>query len=126
METLGDRLKVARKRKKFTQMDLTAATGVSQQVISFIEVGQTNSTPDIFKLADALQVNPKWLATGEGVMTYDDSSMTDEEKIFLQLLRSLTTKQKNDALAYFKEFEQQNRVLFDELSKLPINQAFDK
>ncbi len=125
METLGFRLKLARKNKGFSQRELSKHSGVSQQLISLLESGKNETTSEVFNLATALDVSPEWLGTGNGDMNAnvgDNTVVTKEEKTFLQLLRSLTTKQKNDALAYFKEFEQQNRSLFDELSKLPINQ----
>lgn len=125
METLGFRLKLARKNKGFSQRELSKHSGVSQQLISLLESGKNETTSEVFNLATALDVSPEWLGTGNGDMNAnigDNTTVTKEEKTFLQLLRSLTAKQKNDALAYFKEFEQQNRSLFDELSKLPINQ----
>jgi transcriptional regulator with XRE-family HTH domain len=119
-------LKLARKNKGFSQRELSKHSGVSQQLISLLESGKNETTSEVFNLATALDVSSEWLGTGNGDMNAnvgDNTTVTKEEKTFLQLLRSLTTKQKNDALAYFKEFEQQNRSLFDELSKLPINQG---
>lgn len=60
----GERLRAARKYKKWSQEKLALISGVGQGSISKIERGdQETSTFDI-ELADALNVSPNWLKTG--------------------------------------------------------------
>jgi phage repressor protein C with HTH and peptisase S24 domain len=61
----GERLRLARKNKNYSQTELAAESGVGQGTISKIERGdQETSTFDI-ELAHALDVDPMWLKTGE-------------------------------------------------------------
>ena len=55
MSSFGDRLKAERKRKKFSQIELSKKSGVSQQTISAIESGRNSpSEQTILMLAAAL------------------------------------------------------------------------
>lgn len=63
---LGQRLKLARESKQLAQAALARQSGVSQQLISRLESGKVESTTEIFSLADALGVDARWLATGQG------------------------------------------------------------
>ncbi|WP_083970490.1 S24 family peptidase [Halomonas sp. S2151] len=65
---LKDRLKQARKARKMSQVRLAEATGLDQTTISNLETGKVSSTSRIVQLAHALQVSPRWLATGDGSM----------------------------------------------------------
>ncbi|TAN48937.1 MAG: helix-turn-helix domain-containing protein [Methylococcaceae bacterium] len=65
---LGQRLKLARETRQLTQATLAKLSGVSQQLISRLESRKVESTAEIFPLADALGVDARWLATGQGVM----------------------------------------------------------
>lgn len=49
------------------QRDIIAKTGLSQAAVNHICTGRVNTVqaPVIFKLAEALECDAKWLATGE-------------------------------------------------------------
>lgn len=66
METFGDRVREARKKRGMTQKQLASASGLSQTTISDIERGRNDSSADIVPLARALGVNAEWLADGRG------------------------------------------------------------
>ncbi len=68
MDTLGDRLKKARIKRKHTQVSLAQLSGVPQQTIQAIESQRVKETRHLMRLAKALHVNPEWLSTGEGEM----------------------------------------------------------
>lgn len=61
----GQRLKTARKRKGYSQNELAEITGVGQGSISKIERGDQESSTFDITLAEALDVHPKWLQSGE-------------------------------------------------------------
>ena len=65
MTTLGQRLKQARKNKKFSQKVLAERVGIKQQAVQRIERGDVKNTCYIVELAHALEVSPDWLATGK-------------------------------------------------------------
>ena len=95
-------------------------SGVSQQLISRIENEKIDSTNEVFSLADALGVNAKWLATGEGDMETEKKTSTDaseEEMRLLNLLRSLTKEQQRNVIASVEQTKQQNDNIIKELSE---------
>lgn len=64
--SLSQRLKQAREQAGFSQRELAKRSGLSQQLISKLENGLIESTSEAFALAEALQVDPRWLGTGKG------------------------------------------------------------
>lgn len=65
--SLAQRIKQAREQTHLSQRELAKRSGISQQLISKLENGLVESTSEIFKLAAALSVDPRWLATGEEI-----------------------------------------------------------
>lgn len=122
METLGQRIKLCRKEKRLSQHELAVACGVSQQLISFLENGKVESTTEIFNFAKVLGVHPHWLATGEGAMKYDDLIVATEDKTLLELLRRLSTQQKNDAITRFHKLISQNENVVKEYNERGFGQ----
>ena len=68
METLGTRLRKARKEKGLTQPELGKASGVSKSAISQWETGLTKSMEGstLLAVSKVLNVDPSWLITGDG------------------------------------------------------------
>lgn len=64
----ADRLRQARLLRGYTQAALARACGLSQGAIANYENKSRKTAKDIFKLADALRVNPIWLVQGVGPM----------------------------------------------------------
>ena len=68
MSTIGERLRRARKDRKVTQLELAARTGVAHSTVVRIERGQTRPRIEtVGKIAEALGVDPRWLAFGDGL-----------------------------------------------------------
>lgn len=66
---LASRLKQARKSKGYTQDALANAIGVSRGVISNIEYEKTEPQALVIRaICNVLQIDEKWLASGEGQM----------------------------------------------------------
>lgn len=68
MNTLASRLKKARNYARLTQAQLSERSGVKQQMISKLELGQSFETSKLVELAIACGVRPEWLATEQGEM----------------------------------------------------------
>lgn len=70
VQSLGLRLRNARKERKLSQVQLAKVTGLKQPSISELESGETKeiSGPTLIAISDALNVNPSWLVTGKGQM----------------------------------------------------------
>ncbi len=64
--SLAQRLKQSRAQAQISQRELAKRSGLSQQLISKLENGLVESTTEVFRLAEALRVDPRWLATGQG------------------------------------------------------------
>ncbi|MDN6322670.1 MAG: helix-turn-helix transcriptional regulator [Halomonas sp.] len=82
---LKDRLKQARKHRKMSQARLSEATGLDQTTISNLETGKVLSTSKLVQIADALDVDARWLATGAGSML-DAAISPDAELIDTEII----------------------------------------
>lgn len=67
MDTFAERLKYARQRAKMSQEELARRVGISKASVSKCEMGLTSDVymSTLFKMADAVQIDPRWLATGK-------------------------------------------------------------
>lgn len=70
IQTLGLRLKTARKLRNLSQVGLARAAGLKQPSISELESGETKeiSGPTLIAICTALNVRPAWLVTGKEPM----------------------------------------------------------
>lgn len=68
MKDFADRLLHARKLRQLSQSGLARAAGLSQGAIASYENRSRKGTTSIIRLAQALNVNPVWLDTGQGEM----------------------------------------------------------
>jgi transcriptional regulator with XRE-family HTH domain len=68
METLAQRLVARRHELGLNPVDLASAVGVSISAVLQWESGKTKNLKNeyLFSVADALNVAPRWLATGKG------------------------------------------------------------
>lgn len=66
MNTLGERVKYLRMSHHMSQMRLAAAAGCAQARIAEIESGRNITSKHTIRLANALDVDPMWLAEGSG------------------------------------------------------------
>ena len=66
--TLAERIAARRKELGLRQEDLADAAGVSKAAVSQWETGQTKDVKleHLFKIADKLKVQARWLALGQG------------------------------------------------------------
>ncbi|MBQ9721002.1 MAG: helix-turn-helix transcriptional regulator [Oscillospiraceae bacterium] len=95
MSTIGERIKLIRKEKKLTQVELGKLLGITGAGISYIESGGSQPTEAALKLICATyRVNYKWLTTGEGAMYQD---LPNEER-----LQAFVEQYAPDASPYFK------------------------
>ncbi|HFS6894444.1 TPA: XRE family transcriptional regulator [Morganella morganii] len=65
--TFTERLNLAMKMRGFTQSSLGDAVGMAQPSIWKLTSGRAHSSRKAVEIAHALNVDPVWLATGEGV-----------------------------------------------------------
>lgn len=74
MNTFADRLRYTRRLRGLTQAELAKAARVSQGAIGNYERGLRRSAQSIFKIAEALGVNARWLDQGTGPMEPDPTA----------------------------------------------------
>ncbi len=69
--TFAERLKYARQRAKMSQEELARRVNVSKATISKAEMGLTQDMMmnTLFAMADAMMIDPRWLATGKSPIT---------------------------------------------------------
>lgn len=85
MNSLGERLNYARKKKGYTQDSLAAAIGVSRGVIFNLEKNKTEpQTIVINAICNILKINKDWLVNGEGEME-DIHDATQSAKVLAEL-----------------------------------------
>lgn len=75
MNTLGTRIRSARKEAGLTQVELARKVHITQPTLSDLENGHTDSTSSLVELAMALGVRPEWLATGKGDRKLQDEGL---------------------------------------------------
>jgi len=68
VNTFGDRLRQARTLRRLTQKELAQACGLSQGAIGNYESNSRRQAKEVFRIAEALDVEPAWLAMGTGPM----------------------------------------------------------
>lgn len=81
MQEFKDRLKIARKNAKMTQVELAKAVKTSQGSISDLESGRNKTSTNIVEIAKVLKVSPNWLATGQGEMAKPAKPTVDELRL---------------------------------------------
>lgn len=111
----GDRVKEAREAKQWGQSDLADKVGVSRQAIFAWENGESKTMrpENLFKAADALEVNARWLGTGEGPKAPEMNrvvnaetlrkAILDVEKAALRSSGKLTLEKKCELIATLYE-----------------------
>ena len=65
MKTLAERIRSSRLRSGLSQMELAEQTQLTQQMISKLESGTSQSTSAIFAIAKSLGVSAHWLWLGK-------------------------------------------------------------
>ncbi|WP_176506390.1 LexA family protein [Pseudomonas urethralis] len=68
MNTLAQRIKMARQKCQLTQKALASMVGIEQPVISQLETGKNQQSTHLAKIAHVCGVNWLWLAEGKGPM----------------------------------------------------------
>ena len=106
-QEVGKRIREARKKKKFSQSELSELLDISPSHMSDIENGKTNIGLDIFMhLTEILQVSADWLL------------QTD-----IPPVNALQTNEVNDLLVGCSSAEVQTLLKIMKEIKLAINQA---
>ncbi|MEQ1963425.1 helix-turn-helix transcriptional regulator [Xenorhabdus khoisanae] len=72
---LAERLTEAMKLRKMTQGALAEASGIAQPTIWRLIQGRAKGSSRIVDIANALGVNPEWLANGTGSMLLGDGTL---------------------------------------------------
>lgn len=67
MNSIGERVKIARKNSKLTQQELAQKANISQTTLSQLESGRNTSSKELPQLANALGIDVNWLLTGNTI-----------------------------------------------------------
>lgn len=100
MTTLGERLRIARDRKGFSQIKVKERTGINNKTLSGYEKDVSEpDTKTLSTLADLYEVNYRWLITGKGNIDQPDIDLMTNEEIDEELKeaqKELTVWYKNE------------------------------
>ena len=66
-ETIGQRVRAVRESKKISRARLAAQAGISSTALSDLELGYSQTSLKLHRIAAALGVETSWLETGRGV-----------------------------------------------------------
>jgi len=96
MNTLGERLRYARKNKGFTQESLATAIGVSRGVLFNIE--KEKAAPQVIVInavCRTLKINKDWLMSGIGEMEYTENASQSAKTLIAlhEVIKDLTEEE---------------------------------
>ncbi|NJC47348.1 UNVERIFIED_ORG: phage repressor protein C with HTH and peptisase S24 domain [Xanthomonas campestris] len=77
--TIGDRIKQARLSRGMTRPQLSEAAGVKYPTLAGIENNDQTGTTQLPALAEALNVNVRWLQTGKGPRDLGDPDQAESD-----------------------------------------------
>jgi transcriptional regulator with XRE-family HTH domain len=66
MATIGERIRNERDSRRWSRTKLAGLAGISPTALSDLELGYTQRSLSLHRIADALGVNADWLETGKG------------------------------------------------------------
>lgn len=77
LKSLSDRLKYILTKKEINQKSLAHQIGISPQAINYLCVSNAQSSRFTYEIAAALEINPEWLATGNGSIDLPKTSIEE-------------------------------------------------
>lgn len=85
MTTIGQRVRLLRKKRGYSQVELAALAGITQGSLSLIETDKTEvpAGATLAGLCRALQTTPDFLIAGGGDPDSIESAMQEHELVFL-------------------------------------------
>lgn len=85
MVTIGQRVRLLRKKRGFSQVELAQLVGISQGTLSLIERNETEmpAGDTVAGLCRALKTTPDFLIAGGGDPDSIESAMQEHELVFL-------------------------------------------
>lgn len=85
MVTIGQRVRLLRKARGYSQVELSQLAGISQGSLSLIERGETGmpAGDTLMNLCRALRTTPDFLIAGGGDPDSIESAMQEHELVFL-------------------------------------------
>lgn len=94
-ENIGDRIKLAMKKKKVKQVDVVTNTGITKGALSsYLSNRYSPKQTAIYKISKYLNVNPAWLMGYDVPMEYEYqnnsplinkiNTLSDEDKKFIE------------------------------------------
>jgi transcriptional regulator with XRE-family HTH domain len=91
------------------------------------------NTDAVLRLAKVLKVHPTDIMPELGALLpatnvkstpiEDQQGFGDEEEVFMNIFRGLTSKQKKDAFQSIRDLEQENRLVLKEFSERRVNRS---
>ncbi len=97
MNSIGERIKIQRKKLGLTQLQIKELTGISSGTLSDIENGNAlPATKSLIKLSKVLNCSIDWMLTGNASGL--NFSSDKREEVYINRFRSLSENDKNEIL----------------------------
>ena len=113
METIGGRIRTARKALGLNQIQLSQQVGIDQSTLSDIENGASFGAGVLMSLSAALFKSPQYLMTGKA----ESFDLSDEEAQMLAAYRAIRKSKPSQAPAPIKSENIETRQINSTLSK---------
>lgn len=121
METIGDRIKYARKKKGLTQTDIKEKTGISSGNLSDIENNKSfPSAQALISLKRELGVTIDWILTGEEPVQKEQPPKYLPEKV------GPLTEQEKKIIWMYQQLNPQDKVYVNDTVEMLYTKALKK
>ncbi len=115
MNTIGERLKLARKSKGITQDSLAEQIGSTRSVITNIEYGKVTEPQPLAlnAICEVLNINKEWLMTGKGEMDVQPKVIDKSTKILSEiyiLAKQLSEEEQDYILDLIKTYQKHRPI----------------
>jgi transcriptional regulator with XRE-family HTH domain len=118
MSTLGDRLRLSREKKGFSQTEVYRRTNINNKTLSKYEKDDTNPDIETIKLlADFYEVNVQWLITGDHpakITTNDDDELDPDVRTLAREIQSFDPANRGLLKDIVKSMKKRGREALDE------------
>jgi len=108
--TLSDRLTHALGELNVSMAELARRIGVKHQAVRYLCCAKANQSRFTYQIADALGLNPQWLATGSGVMFSKEKEAQRHELVTVPMMSAEQIRLYSSGIIKLNHFEAQDTI----------------
>ena len=120
---MNERMKIARKKLGYTQVDVATKLGYTQPAYSALESGKYPlNERHVKNFCSLLGINERWLETGKGEMLQKNEMVTKFNELFFELPDYCKEYIVNNMIIMLKEFPSYDPDEQEEINNNTLNQ----